>query len=245
MKINLLLVSSDAVSLAGLRAMVDQDERICLVGRAMNGQGGIQCIEDADTTPHVVILGEPPTKDAMCENVAQIVARYRDDHSSPKIIVVSRDDSDDVIIAALRAGVVGYLSHIASSEELLHSVQMAAKGSATFSSTIAARFSRYFSTVENNNLEATSFCGLTSRELEILELLARGMRNRQIARRLHLGEKTVRNYVSRIFTKLDVHDRAAAALRARDAGFGRRTEDRGWVPAGEPPRTPRRRVAPE
>ncbi|MFD8216269.1 response regulator transcription factor [Streptomyces sp. NPDC059697] len=61
---------------------------------------------------------------------------------------------------------------------------------------------------------------LTSRETEILELLADGMNNRQIARRLFLAEKTVRNYVSRIFTKLEVHDRAAAVLRARDAGFG-------------------------
>jgi DNA-binding NarL/FixJ family response regulator len=68
--------------------------------------------------------------------------------------------------------------------------------------------------------EPTALSGLTSRELEILTLLASGLGNRQIARRLFLAEKTVRNYVSRILTKLQVHDRASAALLARDAGLG-------------------------
>jgi DNA-binding NarL/FixJ family response regulator len=220
MKINLLIVSMDAVSLAGLQAIVDQDERIRLAGRTTNGPDGMPCLEGSDTAPHVAILGEPPTKAAMCENIAQIVARYRDDRPHPRIIVVSQNDADDVIIAALRAGVVGYLSHIDSPEELLCSVQIAAKGGATFSPTIATRFSRYFSTIESPP-GTTTFCNLTGRELEILELLALGMGNRQIARRLFLAEKTVRNYVCRIFAKLGVNDRAAAVLRARAAGFGR------------------------
>ena len=71
---------------------------------------------------------------------------------------------------------------------------------------------------------ALIFSRLTSRESEILKLLTDGLNNRQIARRLFLAEKTVRNYVSRIFTKLEVHDRAAAALRARDAGFGEQAD---------------------
>jgi DNA-binding NarL/FixJ family response regulator len=66
----------------------------------------------------------------------------------------------------------------------------------------------------------TGFSDLTSRELEILELVAGGLGNQQIARQLFLAEKTVRNYISRIFAKLDVHDRTMAAMRARDAGLG-------------------------
>lgn len=133
--------------------------------------------------------------------------------------MVSQNDYDDVIVSALRLGVNGYLARIASPEELFESLHIVARGGAAFSPTIAARFSRFFATVQRLP-EPSEFSRLTSREAEILELLADGMNNRQIARRLFLAEKTVRNYVSRIFTKLEVHDRAAAVLRARDAGFG-------------------------
>lgn len=84
---------------------------------------------------------------------------------------------------------------------------------------MAARFSQHFATMNRSN-EPTEFSELTSRELETLRLLADGMGNQQIARRLFLAEKTVRNYISRIFTKLDVHDRTTAAVLARDAGLG-------------------------
>jgi DNA-binding CsgD family transcriptional regulator len=89
--------------------------------------------------------------------------------------------------------------------------------------------------------ELTGFSDLTNRELEILELLADGLGNQQIARRLFLAEKTVRNYVSRIFAKLEVHDRATAAVRARDAGFGGQNDSSGVeerVHDGEAPAAP-------
>jgi DNA-binding NarL/FixJ family response regulator len=164
-----------------------------------------------------------PTKEAMCESAAQICARYRNGGTPPKILVVSRNDSDDAIIDAVRAGIVGYLSHVQVPEELHNAVQIVGKGGAIFSPTIAVRLSQFFSTGDNHS-RSSSFYDLTARELQIVDLLASGMRNGEIARRLYLTEKTVRNYVSRIFVKLDVHDRAGAALRARGAGFGLLTE---------------------
>ena len=147
------------------------------------------------------------------------MSTYRQEKSRPQIVVVSQNEYDDVIVSALRLGVNGYLARIASPEELLQSLPIVARGGAAFSPTIAARFSKYFATMQRLP-EPPEFSRLTAREGEILKLLADGLNNRQIARRLFLAEKTVRNYVSRIFTKLEVHDRAAAALRARDAGFG-------------------------
>jgi DNA-binding NarL/FixJ family response regulator len=219
MKINLFILSEDPVAVAGLRAIIDQDEKVSLVGRTVDGFDGIRCLENTELHPHVIILGEPPSKRTICENAQQIFSRYRREKSRPRLIVVSQNDDDDVIVAALRVGVSGYLARIGSSEELLHSIKIVAKGGAAFSPTIASRFSRYFSTMHSLP-ELTGFSDLTSRELEILELLAGGLGNQQIARRLFLAEKTVRNYVSRIFAKLEVHDRATAAVRARDAGFG-------------------------
>ncbi|MFJ1604779.1 LuxR C-terminal-related transcriptional regulator [Streptomyces sp. NPDC088253] len=219
MRINLFILSEDPVSLAGLEAIVEQDDSVNLIGTATDESHGLRCLENNPLRPDVVIIGEPPSKRAICRNVAWIVSLYRQEKSRPQIVVVSQNDYDDVIVSALRLGVNGYLARIASPEELFQSLHIVARGGAAFSPTIAARFSRFFATMQRLP-EPPEFSQLTSRETEILELLADGMNNRQIARRLYLAEKTVRNYVSRIFTKLEVHDRAAAVLRARDAGFG-------------------------
>ncbi|GAX53302.1 LuxR C-terminal-related transcriptional regulator [Streptomyces olivochromogenes] len=219
MRINLFILSEDPVSLAGLEAIVEQDDSVNLIGTAVDESHGLRCLENNPLRPDVVLLGEPPSKRAICRNVEWIVSLYRREKSRPQIVVVSQNDYDDVIVSALRLGVNGYLARIASPEELFQSLHIVARGGAAFSPTIAARFSRFFATVQRLP-ELSEFSRLTSRETEILELLADGMNNRQIARRLFLAEKTVRNYVSRIFTKLEVHDRAAAVLRARDAGFG-------------------------
>lgn len=236
-EINLFILSEDTVTLAGLEAIIDQDDNVSLIGRAVDGTDGMRCLEKSELHPHVIIIGEPPSKRTICENVQQILSKYRHEKSRPKMIVVSQNDDDDVIVAALRSGVNGYLARVGSSEELLHSIRIVAKGGAAFSPTIAARFSRYFSTVRSLPV-LTGFSDLTSRELEILDLLAGGLGNRQIARRLFLAEKTVRNYVSRIFAKLEVHDRATAAVRARDAGFGEQSDSSGaeaQVSDGETP----------
>ncbi|MFF7924095.1 LuxR C-terminal-related transcriptional regulator [Streptomyces mirabilis] len=219
MRINLFILSEDPVSLAGLEAIVEQDDSVNLIGTAVDESHGLRCLENNQLRPDVVIIAEPPSKRAICRNVAWIVSLYRQEKSRPQIVVVSQNDYDDVIVSALRLGVNGYLARIASPEELFQALHIVARGGAAFSPTIAARFSRFFATIQRLP-EPPEFSQLTSREAEILELLADGMNNRQIARRLFLAEKTVRNYVSRIFTKLEVHDRAAAVLRARDAGFG-------------------------
>ncbi|MFF7881785.1 LuxR C-terminal-related transcriptional regulator [Streptomyces sp. NPDC007896] len=219
MRINLFILSEDPVSLAGLEAIVEQDDSVNLIGTAVDESHGLRCLENNPIRPDVVLIAEPPSKRAICRNVAWIVSLYRQEKSRPQIVVVSQNDYDDVIVSALRLGVNGYLARIASPEELFQSLHIVARGGAAFSPTIAARFSRFFATMQRLP-EPPEFSQLTSRETEILELLADGMNNRQIARRLFLAEKTVRNYVSRIFAKLEVHDRAAAVLRARDAGFG-------------------------
>ncbi|WNI32564.1 response regulator transcription factor [Streptomyces sp. ITFR-6] len=213
MEIHLLIIGEDSVTLAGLEAIVDQDENIVLPDRALDAADWLRCPDEDEVKPHVIILGEPPTKQIICENVQQGLTKYGHERSRPKILVVSQNDDDEMIVAALRVGVSGYLARIGSPDELLDSIRIVAKGGAAFSRRIAARFSSYFSSMQiQNTPDPTDFCGLTSRELEILDLLAHGLGNQQIARRLFLAEKTVRNYVSRIFTKLEVHDRASAAV---------------------------------
>jgi DNA-binding NarL/FixJ family response regulator len=130
MRINLFILSEDPVSLAGLEAIVERDERVNLIGTAMDEIYGLRCLDNAVPQPDVVILGEPPSKRAICRNVARIASRYRREKSRPQIVVVSKNDYDDVIVSALRLGVNGYLAHLASPEELIQSLQIVARGGA-------------------------------------------------------------------------------------------------------------------
>ncbi|NJQ01254.1 LuxR C-terminal-related transcriptional regulator [Streptomyces zingiberis] len=233
MHINLFILSEDPVALAGLVALVQQDDRINLIGTAVDGSAGLRCLEDTTVQPDVVVIGEPQSERALCRNVQRLASRSGQGTAvEPRFVVVSQRDYDDVVIPALRLGVNGYLARIGSPDELWQSLQIVARGGAAFSPAIAARFSEYFSSVRGLQ-EPTEFGRLTVREREILGLLAEGASNRQIARALFLAEKTVRNYVSRIFTKLEVSDRTEALLRARDAGLGERPTA---APAPEPSR---------
>jgi DNA-binding NarL/FixJ family response regulator len=135
------------------------------------------------------------------------------------VLFVSSSADDHAVMAALRVGARGYMVKGAVREELLRGVRTVATGGAVFSPTVAARLSRYFSAVHELPGRA-AFPELTDREREVLDLVARGMNNRRIARQLVLSEKTVRNHVSHIFAKLHVSDRVEAAVRARNAGLG-------------------------
>ena len=218
MQINLVILSEDAVSLAGLEAIVNQDRAVRLVGRGMSWIEGSVQPQDPDSRPDVIILGEPQEDTSLTDSIANITTQIGVTDAPPKIIVIASTEDDEVILTALRAGVTGYFTRITAPEDLLRAIQIVASGGAVFSSAVADRFSRYFAGVAQP-IGVRGLADLTSRELEILPLLADGLGNHQIARRLFLAEKTVRNYVSRIFAKLDVHDRAAAAVCARAAGL--------------------------
>ena len=126
------------------------------------------------------------------------------------------DDSD---FAAIRAGARGYLLKGSGQDEIVRAIRAVASGEAIFGPAIAQRLMDFFGSAPSG--PPPVFPDLTEREREVLELIARGESNQSIARHLFLSEKTVRNHVSNIFTKLRVGDRAQAIVRAREAGLGR------------------------
>jgi DNA-binding NarL/FixJ family response regulator len=139
------------------------------------------------------------------------------------VLVVTMFEDDDSVFAAMRAGARGYVLKGADGAETLRAIHAVAGGEAIFGPTIARRLRRYFAT-PGRGFETTAdqaFPNLTEREREILSLIAEGYTNTAIAARLYISPKTVRNYVSSIFTKLEVADRSQAIVRAREAGFGR------------------------
>jgi DNA-binding NarL/FixJ family response regulator len=132
---------------------------------------------------------------------------------------MTMSEDDDNLLAAMRAGARGYLLKGAVREEILLALRTVGRGGAVFSPRMAERLACLFAAFSGGPAQQ-AFPTLTAREREVLDLLAQGLSYRQIAQRLFVTDKTVRNHVGSIFAKLQVHDRAAAIVRARDAGLG-------------------------
>jgi DNA-binding NarL/FixJ family response regulator len=135
------------------------------------------------------------------------------------VLVLTMLDGDDSVFAAMRAGARGYLLKGADRAEIMSAIEAVSQGGVVFSSGIASRVLAFFA-AGPSGLTLTPFPELTEREREVLDLVARGLTNTEIARRLVLSAKTVRNHVSNVFTKLQVAGRAEAVAQARDAGLG-------------------------
>jgi DNA-binding NarL/FixJ family response regulator len=140
-------------------------------------------------------------------------------HPDTRVLVMTMSENDDDVLAAVRAGARGYLVKGASRDEVIHAVRVAGSGGAVFGGAVADRLSAFLGAVAAAPARQ-AFPTLTERERDVLDLVARGYANRRISQELVLSEKTVRNYVSTVFAKLGVTDRAAAVVRARNAGFG-------------------------
>ena len=151
-------------------------------------------------------------------NGIEATRTIREAHPQVAVLVVTMFD-DDSVFAAMRAGARGYLLKGAEAEETVRAVRAVAHGEAIFSPSVAQRLMGYFAAPRPPAV-APNFPELTEREREVLALLAQGYTNAAIGERLMLSTKTVRNYVSTIFAKLQVADRAEAIIRARDAGLG-------------------------
>ncbi len=153
-------------------------------------------------------------------NGIEATRRILQESPNIRILVVTLFEGDDSIFMALRAGARGYVLKDADEEEMVLSIRAVARGEAIFSPAIATRLLAYFAASPPGGAPPQAFPTLTDREREILHLIAQVHPNPSIARQLSLSTKTVGNYVSNIFTKLQVADRAQAIIRARDAGLG-------------------------
>jgi DNA-binding NarL/FixJ family response regulator len=197
----------------GLKAMFRSEDGFEVAGEAATGEEVVE--QAARLDPDVVLM------DIRMPGLNGIEATRRILQANPSIgvVVVTMFEDDDSVFAAMRAGARGYVLKGADVEEVLKVVSAVAEGEAHFGPKIARRLVGYFS--DPGPAPAEAFPELTSREAEVLDLIARGMSNREIARRLYLSPKTVRNHTSNIFLKLRVADRAQAIVRAREAGLGR------------------------
>jgi DNA-binding NarL/FixJ family response regulator len=203
----------------GLRVLLDATADTELVGEADDGAQTVALA--AELQPDVILM------DLQMPGLGGIEATRRILHASPHVgvLVVTMYEDDDSVFAAMRAGARGYLLKGADKEEMRVAIRAVARGEAVFGPAIARRLMQYFAAPRQS--PTYTFPDLTERERQILALLAAGRTNQEIAERLVLTLKTVRNYVSNVFAKLQVTDRAQAIIRAREAGLGREKGERG------------------
>lgn len=210
--IRILLVDDHVEFLAGLRAVLSPAPDIEVVGEAADGRRGVEAA--LVLQPDVVLM------DLQMPGMNGVDATRQIVYTSPHIgvIMLTMFEDDNSVFAAMRAGARGYLLKGAPKAEIMHAVRGVAAGEAIFGSGIARRMINYFAAVRPRS-PADSLPELTDRELEILELLTHHLTNQEIADRLAISLKTARNHVSNILSKLQVADRAAAIMRAREAGM--------------------------
>ena len=213
--IRVVVVDDNAQFRTGLRFLLTTAPEIELAGEASTGAEAVGLVERLQ--PDVVLM------DICMPALSGLEATRRILHVSPHIgvLVLTMLEDDDSVFEAMQAGARGYLLKGALKAEILRAVRSVSSGEAIFGPAIARRLAQFFATQQAHTY-ADALPGLTDREREVLRLIAEQRTTSEIASRLSLAPKTVRNHVSNIFAKLQVVSRAEAVLRARDAGLGPR-----------------------
>lgn len=212
-EIRVLIADDHPLFRDGMRGLLDSVADTEVVGEAATGDEVIA--QAAVLQPDVVLM------DIKMPGANGIDATREIVRTSPHVgvLVVTMYEDDDFVFAAMRAGARGYLLKGANQAEVLRAIRAVANGEVIFGATIARRIMTFLA-APPPSVPARVFPELTGRETEVLSLIAQGRTNEEIAERLYLSLKTVRNHVSNIFSKLQVADRAQAVIRAREAGLG-------------------------
>lgn len=211
--IRVLLADDHAIVRMGLRAVLDSEEDITIVGEADTANDAVRAVENAGPDIDVVLMDlrfGPGQSGRELETGASATARIRKLPHPPNVLVVTNYDTDVDILGAIEAGAVGYLLKDAPPAELISAVRAAATGATAMSGSVATRLM---------HREEEPANALTSRELEVLQLVADGRSNREIGATLFLSEATVKSHLVHINTKLGVRSRTSAVAAAREAGM--------------------------
>lgn len=209
--LTILIADDHPLFRKGLRALLGTLSDLQIVGEATTGAEAVRLAEQLQ--PNLVLMDlQMPGGDGLTA-IRRIAAAYPGIH----ILVVTMFEDDDSVFAAMRAGARGYVLKDMDDDEMIRAILAVGHGEAIFSRAIATRIMAFFT--NRPAQPQTPFPDLTESEQKVLRLVARGLANDEIADQLALSPKTVRNYVSSIFGKLHVADRAEAIVRARDAGL--------------------------
>jgi len=217
MSLGVLLVDDEPLIRSGLRAVIDSEDDLAVVGEAEDGAAVTPLVRRL--RPDVVVMDvRMPVVDGI-EATRRLIANVDD---PPRILILTTFENDDFVLEALRAGAAGFLLKRARPDELVRAIRLLAAGeSLLFPSAIRELVLRSSPVAPPSGLDAA---GLTEREAEVLRLVAQGLSNGEIAAQLVVSLETVKTHVARVLAKLDARDRTQAVIRAYESGF----IARGW-----------------
>lgn len=225
--IRLVIAEDENLFRTTLAELLSRDPDLQIVASVRDGRAAL--IESLGQHPDVVLTDlRMPTMDGI-----ELTRRIREEVPGTRVVILTAYDDDDNLFAALKAGAIGYVLKDATPEEVTAAIHAAHQGQGFLSPGLVARVVQEFARTDRlARGQRALFAQLTRREMEVLELLASGMRNRQIAEKLFLSEKTVRNHISAILGKLHANDRTEAALIAARHGLGPADGASGASPSG-------------
>lgn len=214
--IRVVVVDDHQIVRDGLTALLTALDGIEVVGSASDGREALHVVED--TAPDLVVMDiQMPHLDGI-EATRFLTGR----DPALRVVMLTMNEDDDTILSAIRAGACGYLLKGAGADEVQHAIRSAAAGGMVFGASLAARIAALFAGAAPAAApEDEPFPELTERERDVLQRIAAGRSNDEIAGELYVSNKTVRNTVSAIYAKLHATGRADAIVKAREAGYGR------------------------
>jgi DNA-binding NarL/FixJ family response regulator len=208
--VRVLVVDDQTLFRTGLTSLLSEDERVEVVGQAVDGADAVK--QAIKLKPDVVLMDiKMPNQDGI-EATRQIIESV----PGAKVLVLTTFETDSQVIQALKAGASGYVLKDSTAAAIVSSIVAVMSGEKVMASAVA---NRVLAMLTGSTTPKEFYDGLTNREIEILKLLANGMANKQIAYRLKISEKTVRNHVSNTYEKLGIYDRSQAVLYAVRKGL--------------------------
>ncbi|MBB4979688.1 MULTISPECIES: response regulator [Streptomyces] len=220
MTIRVIIVDDQAMVRAGFAALLSAQPDIDVVGEAPDGRQGVEVARSAH--PDVVLMDvRMPELDGLAA-AREILHPPVGVTHRPKVLMLTTFDVDDYVYEALRAGASGFLLKDAPPADLIAAVRVVAAGEALLAPSVTRRLIADFAAsrpAPRRDATALRLNGLTPRETEVLELIARGLSNQEIAESLVLAEQTVKTHIGRVLAKLDLRDRAQAVVFAYESGL--------------------------
>jgi DNA-binding NarL/FixJ family response regulator len=213
MTIRVLIADDQELVRTGFRVIVGAEDDMEVVAEAGDGREALEAA--GRHRPDVVLMDIRMPKLDGIEATRRLVSQPH----SPRILVLTTFDLDEYVYEALRAGASGFLLKDARADELLHAIRVIAAGEALLSPAITRKLIDDFARRPLQSTRPAALSELTPRELEVLELIARGRSNSDIAGALVVSDATVKTHVARIFSKLSLHDRAQAVVLAYESGL--------------------------
>jgi len=209
--ISIVLVDDHAIVRQGIRSILERHPQMCVVGEAATSQEAMAVV--SDTRPRIVLLDLKLSTSSDTEGL-ELCQKLTSTYSDTAVLVLTTLIDDQLVVRAIRSGASGYVVKDVDTRELLRAIQAVSQGESAFDSRSAAAMVRSLNA--RSPLESKQ---LTEREREVLSLLARGLSNRDIGKRLYISETTAKFHVGNIIRKLNVSRRAEAVYAASKMGL--------------------------